>query len=124
MFSVENVIGSRFADQLTGDRGDNVLEGGAGDDTITGGAGRDTFVFSTGDGSDTITDFGAGASWWWLSGRDHDRIDLDVEGFEDFASIAAAASQVGDDTVIDFGESGAIVLEDFAVEDLTAEMFI
>ena len=37
--------------------GDDTLEGGAGDDLIEGGNGADTFVFSPGDGNDTIAKF-------------------------------------------------------------------
>ena len=76
--SVEQVIGSRgndgiagsaanealigFAgnDTLDGRAGADVLWGGRGRDTMTGGAGADTFVFTIGDGADTISDFTAG----------------------------------------------------------------
>lgn len=44
-------------DALRGGRGDDVLNGGVGDDILTGGAGADRFVFNTGFGNDTITDF-------------------------------------------------------------------
>lgn len=40
----ENIIGSDFADTLTGDAGDNVLDGGLGIDVMTGGKGNDTYV--------------------------------------------------------------------------------
>jgi Ca2+-binding RTX toxin-like protein len=46
---IENLIGSSFADVLTGDAGDNILMGGAGDDTLVGGAnltGGDTAAYS------------------------------------------------------------------------------
>jgi Ca2+-binding RTX toxin-like protein len=33
------------------------LRGGLGNDTLTGGNGGDVFVFASGDGTDTITDF-------------------------------------------------------------------
>ena len=56
MENIENLIGSAFGDTLTGDSADNRLEALAGDDTLEGGAGTDTYVFSTGHGSDTITD--------------------------------------------------------------------
>ncbi|MCV2887255.1 calcium-binding protein, partial [Ruegeria aquimaris] len=58
--SIENLIGSTFADTLRGDNGDNLLSGGAandslvgsgGDDTLRGGTGEDTLV--GGSGSDT-----------------------------------------------------------------------
>ena len=38
----ENVIGSNFADTITGDGNNNHLKGGGGQDTITGGLGKDT----------------------------------------------------------------------------------
>jgi len=37
LFNFENILGSAYADQLTGDEGDNVIEGLAGDDTLEGG---------------------------------------------------------------------------------------
>ena len=79
LVNVENVIGSKFGDTLTGDAGANRLTGGdgndvmngmggidylygnAGDDSMTGGTGADVFVFNPGFGHDTITDFWAGA---------------------------------------------------------------
>jgi hypothetical protein len=44
--AVENLIGTRFDDILTGDAGDNVLTGGAGADAVDGGAGIDKIDFS------------------------------------------------------------------------------
>jgi Ca2+-binding RTX toxin-like protein len=44
LLNLENVIGSVFDDQITGDAGNNVLEGGDGDDTLTGGLGADTLI--------------------------------------------------------------------------------
>src|SRR4051794_4302163 len=56
--SVENVVGSKFADKLTGDGGSNVLSGGPDKDTLTGGGGADTFYFANArEGIDTITDY-------------------------------------------------------------------
>ncbi|MDQ6434367.1 calcium-binding protein [Mesorhizobium sp. LHD-90] len=40
--SIENLIGSAFADILVGDAGDNTIDGGAGGDYLFGGAGQDT----------------------------------------------------------------------------------
>nr|MCU0968059.1 hypothetical protein [Rubrivivax sp.] len=42
---VEGVIGSSFADSLTGGDGSEFFEGGAGNDTVAGGSGFDTLVF-------------------------------------------------------------------------------
>ncbi len=54
-------------DVLYGGGGNDTLEGGSGNDVIGGGTGVDTFIFETGDGSDTITDFAAGADTLELS---------------------------------------------------------
>lgn len=41
---IDRVVGSPYADGLTGDDGDNYLEGGLGDDVLAGGLGGDTLV--------------------------------------------------------------------------------
>ncbi len=84
-----------------------------GNDTITGGAGADTFVFASGDGSDTITDFENGT----------DKIDLSaVSEVSEFNNLTI--TQEGDDTKIDLGENvGEIILEDFTSTDLDASDF-
>jgi serralysin len=71
IFDCENVIGSAFADKLTGDDDNNLLQGGGGDDTLDGGgnwdlldggAGNDTYVVDNvfdrlvdAAGTDTVT---------------------------------------------------------------------
>jgi serralysin len=83
IWGVERVLGSAFADKLSGDKAANVLAGGAGDDVLrgrggadklSGGEGDDTFVWFAKDvvdakgrsmGVDVVTDFEQG-----------DRIDL------------------------------------------------
>jgi glucose/arabinose dehydrogenase len=44
--SIENLIGSAFADTLTGDTNDNIIQPGAGDDTVDGGGGSDTVSYA------------------------------------------------------------------------------
>ncbi|MGC6440274.1 MAG: calcium-binding protein [Candidatus Puniceispirillaceae bacterium] len=60
--AIENLIGSRFDDVLTGNIGWNVLTGGLGKDTLTGGAGSDIFdisdIATTLSRADIVTDFG------------------------------------------------------------------
>jgi len=51
--SIENVIGSPFADHIVGDGGANLLDGGPGDDKIDGGGGDDTLAGR--DGNDTVS---------------------------------------------------------------------
>ena len=46
LVNIENVIGSRYNDTLTGDAGNNLLTGGAGDDSLYGGSGSDTVNYS------------------------------------------------------------------------------
>jgi Ca2+-binding RTX toxin-like protein len=43
---IENLIGSQYADTLTGDGNDNVIEGGLGNDTAVGGGGSDTASYA------------------------------------------------------------------------------
>jgi Ca2+-binding RTX toxin-like protein len=49
---IENLIGSIYADTLTGDAGANRIDAGAGNDTVSGGAGNDVLI--GGDGIDTL----------------------------------------------------------------------
>jgi len=50
--TIENLVGSNFADFLGGDGNDNLLQGGAGNDFLLGGAGNDTL--EGGAGADTL----------------------------------------------------------------------
>ncbi|MEZ5840751.1 MAG: tandem-95 repeat protein [Hyphomicrobiales bacterium] len=52
LVSIENLIGSDFADRLEGDEYDNLLYGRRGDDVLIGGAGNDTLI--GGQGADTL----------------------------------------------------------------------
>lgn len=54
------LLGGDGIDWLWGRDGDDRIEGGAGRDVTFGGAGADVFVFSAGDGADTIGDFEIG----------------------------------------------------------------
>ncbi len=82
---------------------------------ISGGEGADTFfVFASGDGSDTITDFENGT----------DKIDLSaISSITAFTNLTI--TQDGDDTKIDLSAHGGgeIILEDFTSTDLDAADF-
>jgi Ca2+-binding RTX toxin-like protein len=52
LISIENLLGSKFDDVLTGDAGRNVILGGLGNDVIAGGAGAD--ILNGGDGIDRV----------------------------------------------------------------------
>jgi Ca2+-binding RTX toxin-like protein len=116
--NVENgVVNTTAGIALAGNALDNNLEGNVGDDVLTGGGGNDTFVFRRGYAHDTLTDFrgGAGVS---------DAIAL--SGFTNitsFADVLTHASQVGADTVIDFGNGDQIVLQNVLKSSLVADDF-
>jgi len=86
-------IGTDGNDDLFGGDGDDEFTGGLGDDTLDGGAGNDTYNFSSGDGVDTIFDFGG---------------DADLVVFTDYASTDATVLTSGFDLVLAF-ENGDIV---------------
>jgi Ca2+-binding RTX toxin-like protein len=56
--NLENLIGSDYADSLTGDANNNILRGGGGNDVLNGGGGND--VLDGGEGADQMNG-GAGA---------------------------------------------------------------
>ncbi|MFC6463210.1 beta strand repeat-containing protein [Paracoccus aerius] len=60
LISIENLIGSRFEDLLTGDAVANVVSGGAGNDTIRGEAGNDMLFGNQGD---DLLEGGSGDDW-------------------------------------------------------------
>ena len=53
LVGIENLVGTGFADTLTGDVNANRIDGGAGDDTVVGGGGNDTLA--GGNGVDTVS---------------------------------------------------------------------
>ena len=100
LISIENVVGSAFADMLTGDAGVNLFTGGAGDDH---------FVFYPGSGADQVTDFGAGGA--------HDLLDL-ASFFA--AGVTWSITQVAADTVVGFATGDSIILTAFDHNHLQA----
>ena len=92
------------------------LDGGTGNDILLGGRGADDFIFDTLDGgADIILDFTAGV----------DEIDLgnNNPAFNSLAEILAAGSQVGLDTVFDFGGGNTLTLNNTVFADLEATDF-
>jgi Ca2+-binding RTX toxin-like protein len=62
------LVGSAGNDLLNGGNGSDTLRGGLGNDTLIGGLGPDVFVFASGEGTDTITDFSLGSDKIGLTG--------------------------------------------------------
>lgn len=58
LIGIENLVGSAFSDELTGNSGNNILDGGASADVLTGGKGNDTYYV---DGADVVVEFNTSA---------------------------------------------------------------
>ena len=109
---VENVLGSRYDDTLTGnadgnflagEAGDDILSGGAGNDTLTGGSGSDTYLFGRGDGLDTIDD----------AGNDAGSTDMVCFG-TGIATDQLWFMQSGDDLSVSIvGQADALLIDDW-----------
>jgi glucose/arabinose dehydrogenase len=111
----DTISGGVGNDVLYGGTGNDVLDGGPGNDTLIGGAGSDRFIYATGDGADVIADF---------SISDGDVVDVTgVSGIHLFSQVLARATQVGDDTVLDFGNGDTLTLAGTALSSLTAANF-
>src|SRR6185369_16988195 len=117
--------GSNFNDTISGNSGNNVLEGQngndvldgrTGNDTLTGGANADTFIYGNGYGADIITDFVHGQV---------DKIDLTgVSGVYSLADVQAIATQVGGNTVINFGGGNTLQLNGVTASALVSSDFV
>ncbi len=53
-YGFENIRGSNFADNFTGDSGNNVFDGSAGDDIMDGGSGTDTVSYASATAAVTV----------------------------------------------------------------------
>jgi Ca2+-binding RTX toxin-like protein len=116
---VDYFIGGTGNQKLKGTVGTDVLDGGRGRDILTGGKGVDTFIFSTGYGRDTITDFQA-------SGKAHDILDLSgLKSITDFRDLMKNHVQEFDGGVrINGGNGNILVLEDVKLKQLDAGDFL
>jgi Ca2+-binding RTX toxin-like protein len=79
LVGVEDLIGSGFADTLTGDAGDNAINAGIGNDSIS---------WSSGAGSDTV-----------VGGAGSDTLDAAVSGSATLAAVSGAAVVTGSGSV-------------------------
>jgi Ca2+-binding RTX toxin-like protein len=98
-----NGTGNSLANTIVGNSGANILTGGAGNDVLTGGSGNDTFVYKTGDGQDTITDFASGDI-------------VNVTGYSAVQSI----TQVGTGVVVVFATGDQITFQNASVATVQA----
>ncbi|OAN80839.1 hypothetical protein A8B78_10735 [Jannaschia sp. EhC01] len=110
-------------DSIVGGSGFDTLIGDEGNDTLTGSFNADTFIFNDNHGVDEITDFEA----------TNDFEMIDFSGLTSLNTLAdvlgtgngtAAASQVGNDVLIDTGNGNSILLRDVLYTDLDAFDFV
>ncbi len=104
-------------DRLFGGAGPDTLDGGIGADFLNGGAGDDRFVYRPGYGADLIFGFAAG-----LGSEDQVRLGA-FAGAASFTGVLALATQVGADTVIDFGGGDTLTLRNVLRGSLSADDF-
>ncbi|GFE49041.1 hypothetical protein So717_07940 [Roseobacter cerasinus] len=116
----DELIGGSGNDQLEGQNGFDILRGGdgadslaggAGNDLMAGGSGADVFVFETGTGSDTITDFEDGIDQIQISGTALTFADLTI-------------TAQGGDAVVAFGADNQITVSNIDPTLLTETDFI
>jgi len=105
-----NATGNASANVIHGNKGDNILDGKTGADHLTGSGGADTFVFKTGYGKDTITDFAHGVDHINLSG---------LTGIQGFADLKSHIEVSGDNLVIHVG-TDTLTLDGVHKGDLTS----
>ena len=106
------LFGEAGDDTLYGRQSNDLLDGGAGNDTLEGGHGDDIFVFGDSHGNDVISDFTIGEDLIWIDRTTTAAIEYDDLGI----------SQVGNDTVIDTGDS-TITLLNVNMADLSIDDF-
>jgi len=107
----DTLHGEGGADTLGGGKGNDFIHGDEGNDKLSGGKGIDTFVFESGDGKDTISDFGNGADVIDFSGQ-----------FADFDAVLAAATEGKKGVTIAY-EGGSVTLTGWEITDLKESHF-
>ncbi|MGH1415398.1 MAG: Hint domain-containing protein [Pelagimonas sp.] len=91
-------------DSLDGGADNDSLVGGTGDDHLTGGDGDDIFVYTAGDGRDTISDFNAGNTGTLRDGDSTNNDFIDLSAFYDH--IQELHADQADDGVLNQSNDG------------------
>jgi Ca2+-binding RTX toxin-like protein len=122
LIGIENLLGSRFNDVLSGDGGANTLYGGAGDDLLMGGGGNDTLFGGSGNdsldggsGLGNSLDGGSGVDTVTFTGAAFADVDLgrgtawSSLGASSLTGIENVRGTNGGDTIL--GDAGASRIE-------------
>jgi Ca2+-binding RTX toxin-like protein len=111
--TIENLVGSDFADALTGSSADNRMEGGAGNDTLIGGSGSDSILGGAGNdslsgglGDDDLTG-GAGNELFAVTSGIDTILDLSGSDLLVISSSATANADVTDAWTATVGTTNA-----------------
>ncbi|KAA3511265.1 family 16 glycosylhydrolase [Agrobacterium vitis] len=105
-------FGNSLNNIITGGTGIQTIDGYGGNDVLIGGGGADTFVFSSGNGSDRITDFSS-----------DDTVRLQNYDFSDFTEVQSHMTQTGSDVSLDLGNGESILFSDTVISDFTSDQF-
>lgn len=117
----DQLEGGNGSDLLSGGDGDDLLdsgngadslEGGAGTDCLKGGNGPDSFIFRSGFGNDTITDFRT-------AGSQHDVLQFDSL-FADLADLFAHSVDTANGTLITTTAGDTLLVKDVTLAQLQA----
>ena len=103
----DELYGGEGNDELNGGDGKDKLWGGEGDDILTGGADKDTFIYTIGEGNDTITDFGDGKDLITIL----DAKDKEFKINPKKNKTTCSAEAVGGDVVLTFFDDSGTALD-------------
>ena len=123
--NVENLVGSKYKDSLTGNGLANEIDGGAGNDTLDGGGGNDTL--DGGGGNDTLTGGDGNDIFVIMSGEGNDTVGsstdqaastdkIQLKGFGAGAAASYRATTAG--FLITIGNQSLEVLTDLSETNL------
>jgi Ca2+-binding RTX toxin-like protein len=111
----DRLLGGNGNDTLSGGAGKDFLVGDKGDDEMTGGAGADTFLFRSGYGHDTITDF--------KTNGDLDVISVAKSEFADFAALSHNLTATDAGVMLTLHDGSTLTLSHVTLSSLTANDF-
>lgn len=109
-------IGNALDNSIVGGEGSQQIFGAGGNDTLTGGAGNDLFIVRQTSGSDTITDFAAGAG----AG---DVVQLGSYGLTNYSAVLDRMSQSGADVVVELNSGETLTFLDRSIADFSGDDF-